>query len=391
MSEKTIIMKISSQADLSGTVILNDGTKSSNVAWTSSDNTVAVVNNGKVTANKIGSTTILAVSNVDSSYKGILNIDVVDSANFSSIDSKSINNVKNVESYISNIEGKKNNIKLKLNTNVLALSVVTLNDDTKNSNVIWESSDENIATVDYNGKILAKKIGVTTIVSKYKLNPDFKSLIVIEVVESLGVDSNLTNLPNIVYSPNITPSTISLPSIIPTSNTVSSTNIIPISLPKGMSSPDVYLPAKLVISKTEFSELNGNLDNFPNRGEVIAVIPTFTNIGGVSTNELKVKISTDSLYATAENILYSQLTKSLSTINGIYSYKPKIIEYGMILDKIIPNSESSITHNTNNYEKPSMILTISKTVLPNTKVPVIYYIVDDFGNSWTINDETLIR
>lgn len=405
-NDKTIVMKISSQANLYGTVTLNDGSKSSNVTWSSSDTTIATINNGVVSASKIGTTTVLAVSNVDSSYKEVLNIEVMDEANFSSVDSKSINNVKSIDSYISTPDGKKNNIKLKLNSSISALSVVTLNDDTKNSNVIWESSDETVATVSSDGKITAKKNGVTTIVSKYKLNPDFKSLIVLEVDDILDnvasniIDSKFVSLPNIIY-PSITPIPViaELPTPLPTKSP--EVIILPTIIPSVISIPTplptklpevIILPANLVLSKTEFKELDGNLDNIPSRGETLAIIPTFTNIGGIATNRLKVKISTSSLYAKAENVLYNGIVKVVAQMEGTI-YTPKAFEYGLLLREIQPNGESVVIPymNSSYNENCYMILKIEKTVLSNTKIPVIYSITDDYGNSWSVNDEILVR
>ena len=182
--DKTVIMKIGSQSDIQGTATLKDETKSSNVTWSSSDNTIAVVNNGKITANKLGITTILATSNLDSSYKGILNVEVVDEANFASSDSKSINSVKSILAYVDISNKKYSSLSIGINQSISASASVILSDDQKNGNVIWESSDENIAIVDQDGKITAKKKGEITIVAKYKLNPDSKALINLEVSEN---------------------------------------------------------------------------------------------------------------------------------------------------------------------------------------------------------------
>jgi sulfatase modifying factor 1 len=222
--EQNIVMKLDAQAELVGTVTLDNGTKSSNVNWSSSDNTIAVVSNGKITSNKIGTTSILAISTVDPSYKSILNVTVVDDANFSLVDSQSINKVKSVEAYVFTDSGKKNDIQVKINTEAQSLAAVTLIDGTKNSNVIWESSDENIATVDSDGKITTKKIGVTSIVAKYKLNPDFKALINIEVVTNIqttpNISGNLNNGGKTNFTSNPTPTAstniISNPIIKPT-------------------------------------------------------------------------------------------------------------------------------------------------------------------------------
>lgn len=198
-NEKNIVMKIGSQANLIGTAVLKDGTKSSNVAWGSSDNTIAIVNDGKISANKLGITTVLATSVLDSNYKGLINIEVVDDANFATSDRQSINNVKTVSINTLGDHGSKfewfntgDSVKSQSGVNISAVATVTLSDNTKNSNVIWESSDNNIASVDDKGNIRTKSTGTTTIVAKYRLNPDFKGLINISV-ENTSVNNNVSS------------------------------------------------------------------------------------------------------------------------------------------------------------------------------------------------------
>ena len=383
--EKTIVMKIGSQADITGTAVLKDNTKSSNVTWSSSDNTVALVNNGKVTGNKIGTTTILAISNLDSNYKGILNIEVVDDANFSFVDNENINKVKNIDSYISTSLGNQNNLKMKKNSSVSALSVVTLNDGTKNSNIIWESSDENIATVDKDGKITTNKIGVTTIVSKYKLNPNFKSLITIEVLETienitLSENKNIAILPYVQPTPIIIvdtmqPSNISNSNLSPIETLIPLNNSTPIPIfsitPTPILSEKPYIPANLILSAIDIKEVSGNGDNIPNRGEDLTLTPKFTNNGISSTNLLTVNMSSTSQYATisknsADYIQFNKLESGQST--SIPSY---------IGTNVVPWNKS-------------LFITINKDVPANTIIPLVFKVTDEFGNKWDINGSITI-
>lgn len=353
-NDKTIVMKLGAQAELVGTAVLKDGTKSSNITWSSSDNTVATITNGKITPNKIGNTTILAVSNVDSSYKGILNVEVVDSANFSSTDTENINKVKSIDSYIATSLGNQNNIKMKKGTSVSGLSVVTLSDGTKNSNVLWESSDENVAKVDTEGKITANKVGITTIVSKYKLNPDFKALITIEVSEliesgTLTEDKNLAVLPYVQPTPIVIvepTSTPSIPNIVPTPT---SSELQP------------YIPANLELDKIELTETSGNGDNIPNKGESYSLAVSLKNTGGVSTNSLNLKASTTSSYA---------------TIDSYYNFS----SFQKINSNEIQKGYSSYIY-----------LDISKNTPPNTVIPLTFTIKDSFDNQYTVSGSFLVR
>lgn len=180
-NDKTIVMKVGATAEISATVVLKDGTQSQNVTWSSSDSTVAGVKEGRISANKLGVSTVLATSNLDASYKGLLNVEVVNDANYAASDSLSINNVSAMSAYIELGSQRFRGIKMGVNQAVSAYAIVTLSDKTKNGNVIWETSDERIALVDPEGRIQAQKPGVTTIVAKYRLNPDVKALIEVEV------------------------------------------------------------------------------------------------------------------------------------------------------------------------------------------------------------------
>lgn len=70
-------LKAGETAVLTGSVTLTDGTKNSNIIWTSSDNTIAIVNEfGKVSAVKEGVASIVANYATDSKYKKSIDITV---------------------------------------------------------------------------------------------------------------------------------------------------------------------------------------------------------------------------------------------------------------------------------------------------------------------------
>lgn len=74
-------LKAGETATLSATVNLADGTKNSNIIWSSSDNTIAVVNeDGKVSAIKAGTVSIVANYAVDSRYKKSIDVTITEDA-----------------------------------------------------------------------------------------------------------------------------------------------------------------------------------------------------------------------------------------------------------------------------------------------------------------------
>lgn len=334
--DKTIVMKISSQARLVGVVTLKDETKSSNVIWSSSDNTVANVNDGNVTAKKIGITTIVAVSTLDPSYKGVLNIEVVDDANFSAIDVSSINNVKDINSYVLTPDGNLNDISLLINSTVSGVAFVTLKDKTKNSNVIWESSDNNIAIVDKDGKITAKKFGVTTIVAKYKLNPDYKALINIEVVDKLNDNKTVVGKidPNLIISPKIDSKESSVPqvdNIITLQPKISSTpTIAPSSQvdntivvqPKASSSQSFPSGKIVFIASTNRSYTNNSIyiinPDGSNQTKLIDLGNKFSQ-ASLSVENGQIVFIKDENKITTMNLDGSNINTLLSTKSGYYS------------------------------------------------------------------------
>lgn len=174
-------MKVGATAEISATVVLKDGTKSQNVTWSSSDSTVAGIKEGRIMPTSWASALFWQRLIWSASYKGRLNVEVVNDANYAASDSLSINNVSAMSAYIELGSQRFRGIKMGVNQAVSAYAIVTLSDKTKNGNVIWETSDERIALVDPEGRIQAQKQGVTTIVAKYRLNPDVKALIEVEV------------------------------------------------------------------------------------------------------------------------------------------------------------------------------------------------------------------
>lgn len=134
-------------------------TDSKDVVWTSSDNTVATVENGKVTALKIGTAVITATVGEKTATVTVTVPEVL----------------------IEGIEATLDNAKIEVDGT--ANLTVTTNPEKVTEEVVavYESSDETIATVDENGVITGVKPGKTTIT--VTVNDEFTKEVEIEVVE----------------------------------------------------------------------------------------------------------------------------------------------------------------------------------------------------------------
>lgn len=111
------------------------------VTWTSSNPDVATVVNGQVTGKKIG-TTIITVS--ASGYKSTCKVTVVNIINLKGI----------------SINKKEITIKEKSTEN---LSIIYNPTNATNKKITWRSSNNNVVTVDVNGKVTGIKAGSATI------------------------------------------------------------------------------------------------------------------------------------------------------------------------------------------------------------------------------------
>ena len=120
--------------------------------WKSNDKNIATVNkNGKVTAKKKGTTTIVATTKNGKTYKCKVTVKNV-----------SLNKTK-----VTLEKGK--SVTLKLNGSKV---------------VKWSSDNKKIATVNKNGKVVAKGVGTTTIKAKAKNGKTYKCKVVVNKKES---------------------------------------------------------------------------------------------------------------------------------------------------------------------------------------------------------------
>ena len=137
LDKSTLSLVIGESATLTAVVKPDDATDQ-NVTWTSSDESVAKVDNGKVTAIKSGKATITA-----------------------KCDGKTAVCAVTVSVPVSSITIDKTTLSLAIGEFVTLIATVKP-DDATDKTVVWSSSDESIAKVD-NGKVTALKIGSATV------------------------------------------------------------------------------------------------------------------------------------------------------------------------------------------------------------------------------------
>ncbi|MDE6650562.1 MAG: Ig-like domain-containing protein, partial [Muribaculaceae bacterium] len=140
LSETEVSIKVNQTIQLSATV-LPDNTTDKTVAWTSSDESVAIVDaNGKITAKAPGETTITATCG---SVKSTCKVTVIPT---------SVESVRLSNTSLSLTEGE-----------TATLTATVSPSDATDKTVTWTSSDTSVATVSADGKVTAVKTGTATV------------------------------------------------------------------------------------------------------------------------------------------------------------------------------------------------------------------------------------
>lgn len=229
--KKIVALQNTMITEVKASVVLNDGTRSSNVKWSSSDNSLVNVNadSGQISIGaNVGKVTLSAISVLDTTKKDILEIEIVDKNNFALSESAKVNSVTvtlaNQAAGNINTRWYSNGAQIisEVGSTMQVLATAYLQDGTKNSRVLWESSDEKIATVTQDGQIKAVGLGTASIIARYSLNPTAKGFMDIQVMANIPDISfprpitNPTPTPVAIETPIPTPVPTSIPTAIPT-------------------------------------------------------------------------------------------------------------------------------------------------------------------------------
>ena len=157
------------------------------ITWTSSDKSIATVNNGIVTGIKLGNVTITAKVG-DKTAKATVH-------------------VISKEIPIQSISITPNGTSTVLNKPINLTAVITPSNAT-NKNVVWSSSDTTIATVDNNGLVNPKKIGSVNITAKVG-SKSATVKVTVNPIKVTGVSLDKTSLSILVGSSSTLTATVS--------------------------------------------------------------------------------------------------------------------------------------------------------------------------------------
>lgn len=242
---------------------LATGLNSSNIIWTSSNEKVATVQNGKVIAITEGSTIITATINGN---KSTCRVNV--SSNYVPVKGISLN---------------KSNLDILLGTSEQLIQTVNPIDAT-NRDVIWTSSNEEVVTVE-NGNVVAKKLGFAIITASIS---GFKSTCRVNVVDVIPLKSISINKSNIVIKEN------------------SYENLI-IS----------YSPSNATNKKVTWKSSNPNIVTVDQQGNITGVNPGSATVTAISNDGGYVSMCNVTVEAISKNIIGIDLDKKeLSIVSG---------------------------------------------------------------------------
>lgn len=169
LNSTNITLVAGNTQNLSANIMPNDATNKK-ITWTSSDNSIATVSNGTVTAKSPGTATITATT-----YNGKF--------------AKCTVIVKPIE--VSSISFNNGNIYLSPNGSY-QITITIMPDNAFDKSVTWLSSDTTVATVDSKGYVVGKAPGTSTIIAKTTNNKSTSCLVTVLpiTVDSISLNTN---------------------------------------------------------------------------------------------------------------------------------------------------------------------------------------------------------
>lgn len=170
--DNALSMKVGETSTLSLTVVPEGA--SNTVLWSSSDESVASIVDGVVTAVKAGSASIIATATDGSDI-------------FSNICEVTVSNIA-----VTAIAIDKESAVVRMGSSIVLNATVTPENATV-KDVIWTSSKEAVATVDASGAVVAVSTGTTTVTAKSVEDAYIKATVSIEIVDASALQSEITD------------------------------------------------------------------------------------------------------------------------------------------------------------------------------------------------------
>jgi uncharacterized protein YjdB len=144
VSQKSINIVAGKTAEISAEVIMSDGSKGTGITWSSSDEAIATVSKGKISALKKGAAIITAASSLDLDIYNKIAVTVIDEAAVSTVKIVNSRDKTVVESPLT----------LKTGNSFQLEAIVVLTDGTTSGNVVWRSTDESVLVAGKNSGII---------------------------------------------------------------------------------------------------------------------------------------------------------------------------------------------------------------------------------------------
>lgn len=280
------------------TYTLGTGLNSNDIIWTSSNENVVMVNSGKITTLKTGTSIITASIN---GIKSTCRVDVI-------LDYLPVTKVTLNKSKITLLVGNKETL----------LPTITPSNAT-NKDITWKSSDSSVATVNFNGLITAKSPGKATIIAM--INDKIKEHCEVTVTHSLSLNSISLNKTTITIKERTTEQlTVKYNPSNATNKKVtwksSNTNVVTVNSSGLVTAKNPGTATITVVSNDGgyVAECRVTVEEISKKVTGISLNKTELSILAGKTEELKVTVIPD--YAENKNVTWKSSNDKIATVDN---------------------------------------------------------------------------
>ena len=378
LNKTTASLKATETVTLTATVTPSTTTNKA-VTWKSSDETIATVSNGVVTAHKVGTADITATTTDGSNLSATCKVTVVATA-------------------ATGISLNKTTASLKANETVTLTATVTPSTAT-NKSVIWSSSNTSVATVSSTGVVTAKAVGTATITATTTDGSNKTATCQVTVVETpaTGISLNKTTASlkateTVTLTATIKPSTATNKNVTWKSSntsvaTVSSTGVV---------------TAKAVGTAT----ITATTADGSNLSATCKVTVVETPVTGITLNKTTASLKANETVtltatvtpstATNKSVTWSSSNTSVATVSSTGVVTAKAVGTATITATTADGSNLSATCKVTVVETPATGISLNKTTasLKATETVTLTATVTPSTTTnksviWTSSDETV--